>query len=172
MFKYLLLLSAFCIYPTILYAGSSNAERLEQKEQGTMKNIETITISGKFDVSMTPAEFSIPSEGSNILGRMILDKTYHGKLSAKSQGEMLSARTSVESSAGYVAIEQVTGKLEGKQGTFVLQHFGVMSGGEQHLILEVVPDSATGELNGLSGKMAIRIEEGQHFYDFEYQLGD
>ncbi len=83
---------------------------------------------------------------------------------------MLSAMTSTQGSAGYVAIEQVTGELEGKKGSFVLQHFGTMDKGRDRLILEVIPDSAAGELAGLTGRMAIRIEDGQHFYDFEYEL--
>ena len=76
----------------------------------------------------------------------------------------------LDGSAGYVAMEQVSGELEGKHGSFVLQHFGLMGPAGQRLTLEVVPDSGTGELKGLTGKMDIRIEAGQHYYDFEYQL--
>jgi hypothetical protein len=83
---------------------------------------------------------------------------------------MLSARTSVPTSAGYVAIEQVRGKLQGKSGSFVLQHSGSMSAGNQTLSLAVVPDSGTGELVGLSGQMAIIIKDGKHFYEFDYEL--
>ena len=83
---------------------------------------------------------------------------------------MLSALTPTEGSAGYVAIEQVSGSLHGKKGSFVLQHFGISEAEGQRLILEVVPDSGTGKLVGLSGKMAILIEDGQHFYEFEYSL--
>lgn len=104
------------------------------------------------------------------LARFALDKTYEGDLSASSQGEMLSAMTTVQGSAGYVAIEQVTGTLNGKQGSFVLQHFGTMRQGDSYLKLEVVPDSGSGELQGLTGTMGIRIEDGQHFYDFEYKI--
>lgn len=82
---------------------------------------------------------------------------------------MLSAMTPV-GSAGYVAIEQVQGTLKGKKGSFVLQHFGTINNGNERLILEVVPDSATGEIKGLSGTMAIIIEDGKHYYEFEYQL--
>ena len=78
--------------------------------------------------------------------------------------------TSTQGSAGYVAIEQVVGSLAGKKGSFVLQHFGVMSKGQDRLILEVVPDSASGELSGLVGKMAIKIEGDRHFYEFEYEF--
>jgi hypothetical protein len=83
---------------------------------------------------------------------------------------MLTAVTPVEGSAGYVAIEQVTGTLSGRNGRFVLQHFGTMNRGNNFLLLEVVPDSGTGELTGLSGKMSIRMEDGQHFYEFDYEL--
>ncbi len=104
------------------------------------------------------------------LGRMGIDKTFDGSLSAVSKGEMLNALSPVEGSAGYVAVEQVTGDLEGKKGSFVLQHYGTMSREGQQLILEVVPNSGSGELEGLSGTMKIRIEDGQHYYDFDYQL--
>ena len=85
---------------------------------------------------------------------------------------MLSASTSVKGSAGYVAIERVTGTLNGKNGSFVLQHYATMTRGAPQLTITVVPDSGTGELEGLSGKMNIRIENGKHFYDFEYALGE
>ena len=83
---------------------------------------------------------------------------------------MLSARATIKGSAGYVAIEQVSGSLSGKHGSFVLQHFGVRDKGNERLILEVVPDSGTEQLAGLTGKMSIRIEDGQHFYEFENEL--
>ena len=127
-------------------------------------------IQGKFDVTLNPLEtFAAGVEGL-MLGRLSIEKTFHGDLSAKSRGEMLSAKTTVKGSAGYVAIEQVEGSLSGKKGSFALQHFGIMNSGQSRLILEVVPDSGTRELVGLSGSMEIKIESGQHFYVFEYQL--
>ncbi|MEL6141233.1 MAG: DUF3224 domain-containing protein [Bacteroidota bacterium] len=127
-------------------------------------------ITGTFSVSMQPLDnYAQNTEGAQ-LGRMSLDKEFNGPLTAKSQGEMLTAMTSTSGSAGYVAIEKVVGKIEGKMGSFVLQHFGIMHAGENQLILEVVPASGTGELASLSGKMHIRIEEKQHYYDFEYEL--
>ena len=104
------------------------------------------------------------------LARMSIDKIFQGELEAVSKGEMLSALTSVNGSAGYVAIEQVVGSLAGKKGSFVLQHFGIMRDGDNRLVLEVIPDSGTGELKGLQGKMDIRIEDDNHFYDFDYSL--
>jgi hypothetical protein len=127
-------------------------------------------ISGTFNAILNPIEGYAEGENGIKLGRMSIEKTWNGELNAKSRGEMLSAMTSVKGSAGYVAIEQVTGSLSGKKGSFVLQHFGTMDNGEDRLILEVIPDSGTGELKGLTGKMAIRIEEGTHYYDFEYTL--
>ncbi|WP_144393402.1 DUF3224 domain-containing protein [Pleionea sediminis] len=127
-------------------------------------------ISGKFDVTLNPLDTYATSQNSIKLGRMAIDKTFYGELSAKSTGEMLNTRLPVEGSAGYVAVEFVTGKLNGKDGSFVLQHYGTMSKDGQNLILEVVPDSGIGELQGLSGSMSIQIENGQHFYTFEYEL--
>ena len=101
---------------------------------------------------------------------MSIDKIFDGELSAVSKGEMVSAMTPVKGSAGYVAVEQVIGILSGKKGSFVLQHFGTIDKGKNYLNVEVVPDSGTDELTGISGKMNLRIEEGKHFYDFEYQI--
>ena len=103
---------------------------------------------------------------------MSLDKQFHGDLDATSKGEMLAAGTEVKGSAGYVAMERVTGKLHGRSGTFVLQHSGTMNRGSPQLSVTVVPDSGTDQLEGLVGKMAIKIEGGKHFYDFEYALSE
>ncbi len=127
-------------------------------------------ISGKFDVSLDPLEFSVQGVDEITLSRLSIDKTFHGELNAKSKGEMISARTAVPGSAGYVAIEQVEGTLDGRSGSFVLQHFGIMNKGESRLVLEVVPDSGAGDLVGLSGTMTIKIEDQQHYYEFEYQI--
>lgn len=125
---------------------------------------------GTFSVQLDPKESYNSGTDGNRLARMTIDKMFDGDLKAKSQGEMLSAMTAVKGSAGYVALEQVTGELEGKKGSFVLQHFGTMNDGNDYLKLEVVPDSGTGELEGLSGSMSIEIEDGVHRYKFEYQL--
>lgn len=126
-------------------------------------------ITGKFDVKLNPMEcFAEGVEGAR-LGRMSIDKIFHGALSAQSKGEMLNVLTSIQGSAGYVAIEQVVGELSGKNGSFVLQHYGIMSSGNNTLTLQVVPDSGSGELTGLTGTMAIRVEDGQHYYDFDYE---
>ena len=105
-------------------------------------------------------------------GRRGLDKRYHGPLAATGRGEMLSALTALEGSAGYVAIEWVSGVLDGREGGFALQHSGVMTRGEKALSVTVVPDSGTGQLTGLAGRMGIHIEGGKHHYDFDYTLPD
>ncbi len=126
--------------------------------------------SGTFEVNLNPLEsYAKGIDGIN-LGRMSIDKTFNGDLDAISKGEMLTAMTPVEGSAGYVAIEQVVGTLSGKKGSFVLQHFGTMNKEKNHLLLEVMPDSGTDQLAGLVGAMSIQIEDGQHYYKFEYEL--
>lgn len=125
--------------------------------------------SGKFDVKMIPQ----PAEegvGDASIGRMALDKHYHGDLEATGLGQMLAIRTAVEGSAGYVALEQVSGSLHGRSGTFALQHNGTMTRGAPQLVITVVPDSGSDELQGVAGALAITISDGQHFYDFEYTL--
>jgi len=123
---------------------------------------------GTFDVKLI-AQAAEPAGGESI-GRMLLDKRFYGVLDATSRGQMLAMRTAVEGSAGYVAMEVVTGKLEGRQGSFVLQHSGTMHRGAPTLTLTVVPDSGTGELAGIAGFMAIVIAEGKHNYRFEYSF--
>ena len=127
-------------------------------------------VSGNFEVKLSPLDFYAQGLDGVNLGRMSIDKQFKGALEATSKGEMLSAMTTVKGSAGYAAIEQVSGALSGKNGSFVLQHFGTMSQGSDRLVLEVVPDSGSGELSSLAGKMAIKIEGGKHWYEFEYEL--
>jgi hypothetical protein len=125
--------------------------------------------SGTFDVKLAPRGNGDNADGTS-LGRMSIDKTYYGPLAGTARGEMLSAMTATKDSAGYVALERVSGALDGRKGTFMLQHSGTMNRGAQHLTISVVPDSGTGELAGLAGTMGIRIEGGQHFYEFDYSL--
>jgi hypothetical protein len=127
-------------------------------------------VKGTFEVSLSPLESSFQGVGELNIGRLSIDKKFEGDLSATSKGEMLSAR-SEDGQAGYVALEQVIGQLDGKSGSFALQHFGTWSPPNQSLKLEVVPGSGRGELSGLSGTMEIIIEEGQHYYEFDYQIG-
>jgi hypothetical protein len=125
--------------------------------------------SGLFEVKLTP---QAPEEGVGdpTVGRMAIAKQFHGGLEAVSRGQMLAAMTGIEGSAGYVAIERVAGTLDGREGTFALQHSGTMTRGAQQLSITVVPDSGTGELAGLAGSMTIEIADGKHSYAFEYTL--
>ena len=127
--------------------------------------------SGTFEVKLSP---QAPEDevGDPTVGRMSIDKQFHGGLEATSRGQMLATRTDVEGSAGYVAIERVKGTLGGRDGTFALQHSGTMTRGVPQLVINVVPDSGTGQLAGLAGTMTINIDEGKHSYDFEYTLAE
>jgi hypothetical protein len=101
---------------------------------------------------------------------MSIDKQFHGDLEGTAKGQMLTAGTDVKGSAGYVAIERVTGTLHGRSGSFVLQHSGSLTRGAAQQSITVVPDSGSGQLVGLAGKMTVTIVDGKHSYDFEYTL--
>jgi hypothetical protein len=124
--------------------------------------------SGTFDVTLTPQ----PLAGESAMGSLALDKTFHGDLEATSKGHMLAFNTTVKGSAGYVAMEQVSGVLQGKRGTFVLQHSGTMTKGTPRLEVTVVPDSGTDELVGLSGSMKLDVSGDEHAYVFEYEMAE
>ena len=131
----------------------------------------TARASGTFDVTLVPQ----PPDAGSVDGapaRLSIDKQFHGDLEATSQGQMLAAGTAVKGSAGYVALERVTGALRGRSGAFTLQHSGTMTRGEAQLTITVVPDSATDQLAGLAGRMAITIADKKHSYDFDYTLPD
>jgi hypothetical protein len=130
----------------------------------------TTHASGTFDVTITP-QAQDEAEGSAI-GRLTIDKQFHGDIEAHSKGQMLAAGTATEGSAGYVAIEQAIGTLHGRRGTFMLQHNGTMARGAGQLAITVVPDSGTGQLVGLAGTMSITIVDGKHLYEFEYTLAE
>lgn len=120
---------------------------------------------GEFTVAVNPQ-----ADAQFAAGRLTIDKVYTGDLQANGKGQMLSHRCAIEGSAGYVAIEKVTGGLHGKQGSFYLQHSGTMYKGEQKLQIHVVPDSGMDELVGLQGELMINIVDGRHFYEFTYSL--
>jgi hypothetical protein len=126
---------------------------------------------GPFEVKISPQQ-AYNTDQAALLGRMSIDKQFHGDLEATSKGEMLTAGSTVRGSAAYVAIERVTGKLHGKNGSFALQHTGAMNRGAPSLVITVVPDSGTAELEGLSGTMAIEIATGKHSYVFDYAVPD
>ena len=129
----------------------------------------TTVAKGSFTVDMKPQGEPAAADGVS-LGRLSLEKRFEGDLQATSRGEMLTAMTAVQGSAGYVAIERVTGTLHGRQGSFVFQHTGTMTRGAQQLSITVVPDSGTGDLAGLEGTFRLQIVDGQHLYEFDYRL--
>jgi hypothetical protein len=128
----------------------------------------TMHAAGPFDVKVTAQE-DTPAEP--LLNRMTLDKQYHGDLEAVGRGQMLTAGTEVKGSGAYVAIERIDGKLKGRTGSFVMQHSGTMTQGVPQLSITIVPDSGTGELKGIAGKMNIIIAtDGKHSYTLDYTL--
>jgi hypothetical protein len=154
-------LAGICL--SLALAGSTRAQA------DTPSNTRTETVvstraTGTFEVQLAPQETAAT------LGRMSIDKQFHGDLQGTSKGEMLAVQGGVQGSAGYVALEQVTGTLHGRTGTFYLQHSGTMDRGAPSLTITVVPDSGTGELAGLTGRMNIIIEAGKHSYEFDYTL--
>jgi hypothetical protein len=124
---------------------------------------------GTFEVKITPQTPDGKFEDAT-MGRTTIDKQLHGDIEGSSKGQMLTGMTEVKGSAGYVAMEKVTCKLQGRSGTFLLQHTATMDRGVPSLSVTVVPDSGTGELLGITGKFNIIITEGKHSYDFEYTL--
>ena len=124
---------------------------------------------GTFIVKLTPAPAPDDPAAAD-LGRMTIDKLFHGDIEGTSKGEMLTAGTATKGSAGYVAMERVTATLQGKKGSFILQHTATMNRGVPSLSIVVVPDSGTGELLGISGTLSILIENGEHSYVFEYTM--
>ena len=125
---------------------------------------------GTFEPALTPTTLA-DTNADKTLGRMVISKQFHGGLEAKTQGEMLTVRTATKGSMGYVAIEQVTGTLDGHAGSFTLLHSGIMDRGAPTLAVNVVPDSGTGALTGLTGTMTINVApDGKHSYDLAYTL--
>lgn len=126
-------------------------------------------VAGQFDVKTLPISADSATEGTTI-GRYALDKRYHGALDGVGKGEMLGAGNPAKGAAGYVAIEEFTGTLQGRKGSFALQHFGAMDAGKVELKVLIVPGSGSGELHGIVGAMTITNEAGKHSYALEYTL--
>lgn len=135
------------------------------------KSVNVHRAAGTFEVNLVPLPPDEKAAPANI-GRLSIDKQIHGDLEGTTKGEMMVAGTDVKGSAGYVAMERVTATLDGKKGTFVLQHSGIMNRGVPELSVTVVPDSGTGELVGLAGTFSVQIADGKHSYEFEYSLPD
>ena len=150
--------------------GGQPARTASGNPNSIQKGASVITrASGTFDVKLEALALHEKAQGGP-LARMSLDKQFHGDLEGTSQGEMLSAGTEVKGSAGYVAIERVTGTLGGRRGSFVLQHSGTMTRGTPQLSVTVVPDSGTDQLAGLAGSMTITIVDKKHLYELSYTL--
>lgn len=133
----------------------------------------TMHARGTFEVALTPVDLHQKVDGlDGSLGRMSIDKRFRGDIEGTSVGEMLTAfgGTGVKGSAGYVAVERVTGTLAGRRGSFILQHSATMNRGVPQQAIVVVPDSGTGELVGLTGSLTITIVAGEHAYDLAYAL--
>jgi hypothetical protein len=127
--------------------------------------------SGPFDVKVTPQKPDTQIARTANLGRLTIDKRFHGDLEASGRGEMLATQTDVKGSAGYVALERVTGKLHGRSGSFVLLHSATMKRGAPETTITVVPDSGTGELTGITGSMRIKVAtDGAHSYEFDFRI--
>jgi hypothetical protein len=155
---------ACCLVPVISPVLAQNAGQPHEEK------FVTHHVSGSFDVKIEPQTPDNGPARESGLGRMSLDKQFHGDLEAASKGEMLSFMNREAGSGGYVALERVTGTLGGHSGSFVLEHTATMDHGAPELNIVVVPGSGTGELAGISGTMKIRIESGKHFYDFDYTI--
>lgn len=154
-----------------LYFGSTAYAQAQALPANAAQKEASVALraSGTFEVKLSPQPPEDKAEGAT-LGRMSIDKQFHGDLEGTSKGQMLTAMTDVKGSAGYVAIERITGTLHGHSGSFVLQHSGTLTKGAAQQSITVVPDSGTGQLAGLTGKMTITIADGKHSYDFEYTL--
>lgn len=139
------------------------AASLSASAQSNQKAVPMTRVNGEFDVKVTPV-------ANDEFGAMSLDKQYHGELTGTAKGRMLTAGDASKGAGAYVAIEHVSGALQGKKGTFALHHVGVMDPSGQSLSVAVVPGSATGELAGLSGTMSIDIKDGKHFYTLNYAI--
>ena len=169
-------IAASCLTPILLAAISTHAQTAHPVQisppspPAAKKAAPSLHATGPFEVKLDP---QAPDEngGGKAIARILIDKHFQGDLEATSKGTMLASGTGAKgSSGGYVALEIVTGSLKGRTGTFVLQHSATMTRGVPQLSVTVVPDSATGQLTGLAGKMNIIIADGKHTYDFEYTL--
>ncbi|HVS74815.1 MAG TPA: DUF3224 domain-containing protein [Candidatus Acidoferrales bacterium] len=162
------IIAAFCL---ILGIGTSmQTQTHPQVSSATQKGVLVTThASGTFEVKVLPQADEQATEAP--FGRLTVDKQFHGDLEGTGKGQMLAFGTGAKGSTGaYVALEKVSGTLKGRSGTFVLQHSGTMTRGAMQFNITVVPDSATGQLTGLAGKMNIIITDGKHSYDFDYTL--
>lgn len=164
----LLTLSVLVICTAMLTEEAASGQSASDEASNTASPMNT-TGTGTFEVAVNPQPADDYADGRE-LGRMTIDKQYRGDLEAEGRGQMLTGMTVVEGSAAYVAMERVDGVLAGRRGSFILHHRGRMSAGDQQLEIQVVPDSGTGDLVGLEGRMTIVVKDGVHHYEFAYNL--
>jgi hypothetical protein len=158
--------AAIVIIGAAVLASQSQESKTAQKEPRMTNHA-----SGSFEVKMMPQKPDNPVAEAANFTRMSGEKQFHGDLEATSKVEMLAVSPDAKGSGVYVALERVNGTLKGRKGSFVLYHTGIMNRGVPQLSIEVVPDSGTDQLVGLTGKMMINIaKDGKHSYDFEYAL--
>lgn len=160
----------FLLLPALMIfvCGVADAQAPAKQSKKTEK-IVTQKAEGTFEVKVTPlaGEANI---GDPLISRLSLEKQFAGAMTGTSKGQMFGIDTGIKDSGGYVAAERFVGTLDGKKGSFSLQHSGTMQGGKFELNIILVPDSGTEELTGISGKMKIKIDGGKHFYELEYTL--
>jgi hypothetical protein len=164
--KYVCVLLLLCLTATLIAASKQGKSPNDSTKAGTLM---TNHARGQFDVKITPTQEKTPDPA---LGRLLVEKKYHGDIDASSVGEMITSGNGTKS-GGYVLIERVTGTLNGKRGSFSLQHSGIMDNGEPTLTILVVPGSGTDQLTGLSGKFTLNLDDiraGKHVYDLTYTL--
>lgn len=149
----------------VTLAGAPTAASLKDLPKERIAKLDQRKAAGTFDVKLTPT-----GAADAAVGVLSIAKTFHGDIEGTSTGQMLAIGTAVKESAGYVAMERVTASLDGKHGTFALQHSGSMNRGVPSLMVTVVPDSGTGELIGIDGSLEINVEGGKHNYAFYYTM--
>jgi len=164
--RYFVYFTGLCFLLSSLFFSQSFSQLFSQTSAPPKEAV--MHAAGSFDVKVTPLA---DQSGDPTLGRMALDKQYHGDLEATGKGQMLTAGSPAKGAGGYVAIEKVTGMLNGKSGSFVLQHTGTMSHSGTQLTITVVPESGTDQLEGIAGKLNMKVApDGKHSYEFEYTL--
>jgi hypothetical protein len=162
-----IILALYCGISLPGLAQTSSAPAAQPATKPATQKETHMKASGPFDVKMAPQD----DKTGDGLTRMLIDKQYHGDLEGTGKGQMLTAGISANNSGAYVAMEKFTGTLQGRSGTFALHHTGIMTGGKPDLTILVAPDSGTGQLAGISGKMIIIIAaDGKHSYEFEYTI--
>lgn len=162
--KLVVALVSLCMAMVSANAQTAASPSPQSQKEASVNN----HVSGPFDVKVLKQD---DPSGDTSVGRFLLDKQYHGDLEATGKGQMLTASTEIKGSGAYVAIERVTGTLKGREGTFALQHMGTMTQNVPQLTISIVPDSGTGQLKGISGKMNIVIApDGKHSYELDYAL--